>query len=288
MKFVPTSSKSRAAHLHQLRIDSACDQGESSPPKGILRAATMLALSVSTAALVAPRLDFGMTHAARMAALERSPATCVPAVAPCRPRAELVTMAAPLSETSEPFPITRYSSQDWWRVLKELPSSAVLVRIAPRMAANGGPPLVLCVQIARASRRLRHQHLEALLEHRRERQHRLQVDVGVHAAVAVQLRRAPEVGLDRAVADRLEQARVALAPRRAQVREAVGVGRGRRRRAPTRERPRCLRPRRPRGPTRRLPSRLFCRKKEALFLREKYGIHFLPKVFVKSIFLMNF
>ena len=49
-------------------------------------------------------------------------------------------MAAPPpsepSETSEPFPITRYSSQDWWRVLKELPSSAVLVRIAPRMAAN--------------------------------------------------------------------------------------------------------------------------------------------------------
>ena len=40
------------------------------------------------------------------------------------------------SEASEPFPITRYSSQDWWRVLKELPSSSVLVRIAPRMAAN--------------------------------------------------------------------------------------------------------------------------------------------------------
>ena len=127
---------SRRAHLHHSFGSIPWDQGESSPPKGILRAATMLALSVSTAALVAPRLDFGMTHAARMAALERSPATCMPAVAPCRPRAELVTMAAPPSETSEPFPITRYSSQDWWRVLKELPSSAVLVRIAPRMAAN--------------------------------------------------------------------------------------------------------------------------------------------------------
>ena len=45
-------------------------------------------------------------------------------------------MAAPPPSESEPFPITRYSSQDWWRVLKELPSSSVLVRIAPRMAAN--------------------------------------------------------------------------------------------------------------------------------------------------------